>query len=102
MDKGVIAWILSRKEGQQFLAACMFVIIFLVGMCISLDNRNQKQEKEFRKELQKCNAEKEEVKKIDDDRFLNFVIIENEKKQTFIDKLDSFRLASRKINEHNN
>ena len=99
-NKRVIAWILSRPEGKQFLAACMFVIIFLSGVIISMDNRNQRQQREFLRQMKICNDEKQEIKSKDDERFLNFIIIENEKKQSYIDKIDSFRLAAKKINEH--
>jgi len=98
-NRNVVEWILSRKEGQIFLSACLLLILFLGGIILSMDGRNQQQVKDAAKMIQRCNDEKQQLKKDDDERFLNYIIQENEKKQTYIDRIDSFNMVAKRISE---
>ena len=98
-NRNVVEWILSRKEGQIFLSACLLLIMFLGGVVLSMDGRNQQQTKDSAKQLQKCYEEKQQLKKDDHEIFLNYIIDENEKKQMYIDRIYSFNLAAKRIND---
>lgn len=39
---GIVQYILSRKEGQQFLAACLIVIVVLSGVIVVLWVKNDR------------------------------------------------------------
>lgn len=96
MSKKIIEWILQRKEGEQFLAASLLSVIFLVGVVygttkfwVSRDNEKDKTIIELRERLEKK-----------DQLFLQYIMHENDEKQIRINQVDSLTMVTKELQKN--
>src|SRR5690348_3839933 len=79
---GIVQFILSRKEGQQFLAACLFSIIALCGVIVYQARR-----------IDKLHDQNYEIKANDADREIEYWKQKNDNELKLKNQVDSMKAA---------
>lgn len=93
--KGVIAWILSRKEGQQLLAGCMVLISIQFYVIVKLALKYDDLDTKSRIEVRDANEGMRQA----NDNFNNFLLRSNDNAQRMKDSLYLLNLRADKMQE---